>query len=149
MPKAVKRSAAAFAAALFAIQLVQPDHANPAVDASQTLYTLTATPPAVREILDRSCRDCHSDETRWPWYSNVAPVSWLVARDVEDGRSHLNMSEWGRYGASEAGARLLWMSFAAREGTMPPASYLRLHPEARLSEADVRALGAWVESESK
>ena len=149
MLNVVKWSATALAAALFAIQLVQPNRANPAVDESQTLYALTGTPPEVRRILDRSCGDCHSDKTQWPWYSNVAPVSWLVASDVADGRSHLNMSEWGRYDQSEAGARLLWMAFAARDRSMPPAKYLRLHPEARLSEDDVRALTAWVESTSK
>ena len=145
----LKRGAVALLALFCALQLVRPDRANPPVDESRTLYAVTATPPEVREILDRSCRDCHSNETRWPWYSAVAPVGWLVAGDVEKGRERLNMSDWARYEESESKARLMWMAFAARGGTMPPASYLRMHPEARLSDGDVRALADWVDSVEK
>ena len=84
-----------------------------------------------RELFFRACRDCHSNETVWPWYSNVAPVSWLVASDVYEAREHLNVSDWGRpkQDGDEAAEML-------REGEMPLWCYLPLHPRARLSDAD-------------
>jgi len=91
--------------------------------------------PRTRQLFLNSCGDCHSNETRWPWYSHVAPASWLVQRDVEEGRSHFNVSEWGREGneGDEAAEEL-------ESGEMPPWFYLPLHPEARLSAADEQAL---------
>jgi mono/diheme cytochrome c family protein len=87
--------------------------------------------PRTRELFLRTCGDCHSNRTRWPWYSRVAPVSWLVAHDVAGGREHLNVSEWHREQrhAEEAAEEL-------RGGEMPLPTYLRMHPEARLSPAE-------------
>jgi len=87
--------------------------------------------PRTRELFFRACADCHSNQTKWPWYSRVAPVSWLVVKDVEQGRSHLNVSEWQRpqKDAHEAAEEL-------REGKMPLPLYLPAHPEARLSAAE-------------
>lgn len=87
--------------------------------------------PATRELFERSCADCHSNRTRWPWYSRVAPVSWLVASDVRAGRKHLNVSEWDRpqRHADEAAEEV-------REGKMPLRGYLAVHPAARLDEAE-------------
>ena len=84
-----------------------------------------------RELFFRVCRDCHSNKTEWPWYSVVAPISWLVQRDVEEGRSHFNVSEWGRdENHGDKAAKLL------REGEMPPWFYLPAHPEAQLSDGE-------------
>lgn len=91
--------------------------------------------PQTRELAQRACFDCHSNETMWPWYSNIAPVSWLVQRDVEEGREHLNFSEWGR-GHEEADE----MAEVIYEGSMPPSYFLITHPEARLSEAEKQTL---------
>src|SRR5690242_7146490 len=86
--------------ALFAaMQLVQPDRRNPPVDPSHSL--LAKASPGVRAILDRSCRDCHSNDTRWPLYSRVAPMSWLVASHVHDGRDCFNYSEWTSYDSDD------------------------------------------------
>jgi mono/diheme cytochrome c family protein len=87
--------------------------------------------PQTRELFYRSCVDCHTNETRWPWYSRVAPASWLLQKHVHEGREHLNVSEWGMadYDADEAAEEV-------REGEMPLPSYLRLHPEARLSDEE-------------
>ena len=87
-----------------------------------------------RELTVRACFDCHSNETVWPWYSNVAPVSWLVQRDVDEGRSELNYSEWNRSQEGEESAETV------REGSMPPGVYLLTHPEARLDDAQLAAL---------
>ena len=91
--------------------------------------------PQTRALAVRACFDCHSNETRWPWYARVAPVSWLVRLDVEEGRRDLNFSEWHREQeeASEA-ARTIY------DGSMPPARYLLLHPSARLTTEEKRLL---------
>ncbi|WP_457599184.1 heme-binding domain-containing protein [Hydrogenimonas sp.] len=119
--------------ALLLIQLVPYgwDHTNPPVVAEPQWDT-----PKTRELFMRACGDCHSNETKWPWYSRIAPVSWLVAYDVAEGREHFNVSMWGiqkKNDGDEAAEEL-------REGEMPPLPYLLLHPEARLDETERAAL---------
>jgi hypothetical protein len=99
--------------------------------------------PKVASILDRSCADCHSNKTRWPWYSNVAPVSWFVIGHVNDGRRDLNFSEWGNYDLRRQNARLQQMCDLASSGTMPLSSYTPLHSGSKLTAADVKALCDW------
>jgi hypothetical protein len=84
-----------------------------------------------RAIAKKACFDCHSNEVVWPWYSNVAPVSWLVQRDVDEGRRAMNFSEWGRNGL-DAGE----IAEVIQEGEMPPAQYKLMHPTARLTAAE-------------
>ena len=113
--------------ALFAaIQLVPygRDHANPPVTQAATFG-----PGAGRDLARGACMDCHSNETVWPWYSNVAPMSWLVQRDVEQGREALNFSEWDR--PQEGTKDLIEI---VEDGDMPPANYELLHPDARLTD---------------
>jgi hypothetical protein len=91
--------------------------------------------PQTRQLAQRACFDCHSNETQWPWYSKVAPVSWLITRDTIEGREHVNFSDWGRYSEeAEEFAEVI------REGEMPLPIYLPLHPEARLSAAEQQQL---------
>jgi mono/diheme cytochrome c family protein len=93
--------------------------------------------PRTRELFFRACKDCHSNQTEWPWYSFVSPASWLVQRDVEEGRSHFNVSEWGRAeNHGDEAAKLV------RGGEMPPWFYLPAHPEARLSDREREELVA-------
>ncbi|SRR5690606_3144001 len=105
------------------------------VGGSRSNPPVTGTPawdsPRTQELFVRSCADCHSNETRWPWYSYVAPASWLVVSDVEHGREHLNVSEWDRpqKDADEAAEEVA-------DGTMPLRAYLAAHPSARLSPAE-------------
>lgn len=124
----LKRSALVAVLLLVVLQLVPygRDHANPPVTAEPAWDS-----PRTRELAARACFDCHSNETRWPWYSHVAPVSWLVQRDVDEGREHLNLSEWDRpqQHADEAAEVL-------REGEMPPWFYLPLHAQAHLSATE-------------
>jgi hypothetical protein len=97
--------------------------------------------PATRALAARACFDCHSNETKWPWYSYVAPASWLVAHDVEEGRSRLNLSEWGMpSGGGEGGEGAGEAAEVIAGGYMPPAQYLLMHPEARLSDAEKQQL---------
>ncbi|MEO8196477.1 MAG: heme-binding domain-containing protein [Thermoanaerobaculia bacterium] len=119
---------------LLAIQLVPYgwNHTNRAVVAEPKWDT-----PRTRELFFRACSDCHSNETKWPLYSRVAPVSWLVYNDVQEGREHLNVSQWNRpqKDAHEAAEQL-------QKGEMPLPIYLPLHPEARLSAAEKAELVA-------
>lgn len=104
-------------------------------------------PLAVAPLLSRACNDCHSNETRWPWYGRVAPVSWIVAHHVHDGRNHLNFSEWSEY-ESDPGTAAHKLGEIARlvgQGAMPPWYYRATHREARLSDADRRVLIDWAE----
>ncbi len=92
--------------------------------------------PKTRELFMRACGDCHSHETKWPWYAKIAPVSWLVYYDVMEGRKHFNVSAWGvqKKNEGEDAAEEL------AEGEMPPKPYLLMHPEARLSPQEKEAL---------
>lgn len=112
------------------------NHSNPPIIAEPTWDSAST-----RTLAQRACFDCHSNVTRWPWYSHVAPMSWLVQNHVDEGRSVLNFSDWtrGNTDASEAAE-------AVREGEMPPRSYLLLHPEARLTETEREQLASGLDA---
>ncbi|MEP7355180.1 MAG: heme-binding domain-containing protein [Acidobacteriota bacterium] len=96
--------------------------------------------PETADLMQRACYDCHSNRTVWPWYSNVAPISWLVQRDVNGGRRHLNFSEW-----EKPSQHAKDVANQVNSGEMPPWFYLPMHPNAKLSDADVKALMAGAE----
>lgn len=100
--------------------------------------------PRVRAVLDRSCGDCHSDHTRWPWYSRTAPVSWVLYRDVSKGRAKLNFSDW-KQKTGTANARME-ICDAVTDGNMPLHGYTLLHSDAKLSKEDVELICNWAES---
>lgn len=104
-------------------------------------------PPPIAAVLRRACYDCHSNRTRWPWYSHIAPVSWLVAHDVALGRRELNFSEWQTYYPQTRMRKLRWMERAVNECAMPPRDYLLMHRQARLNDAERAALTRWIESQ--
>lgn len=106
------------------------DHTNPPVTKEPTWDS-----PATQSLFQRACFDCHSNQTVWVWYSEVAPVSWLVQRDVNGGRRHLNFTEW-EGPQRHAGD----IAIQVKQGDMPPWFYLPMHPTARLSDAEKRAL---------
>jgi hypothetical protein len=121
--------------ALFALAQLVPygrSHTNPPVQAEPKWDS-----PRTRALAVRACYDCHSNQTTWPWYSNVAPISWLTQNDVTGGRSALNFSEWNR--PQDAKGDLVE---AVRGGGMPPWFYKPLHPRSKLSQADTDKLVA-------
>ena len=128
MSKKVLLALGALVALALLIQLVPygHNHTNPAVVAEPNWDS-----PQTKALFDRACADCHSNDTVWPWYSNIAPVSWLVQRDVEEGRSRLNSSVWGTQ-RIETGE----ISEVIRGGEMPMPVFLITHPEARLTQAE-------------
>jgi hypothetical protein len=111
------------------------DHTNPPVSAEPAWDS-----PRTKALAVAACFDCHSNETEWPWYTNVAPMSWLIQRDVDAGRDALNFSEWDRRQDAEDVGEVI------REGEMPPWSYGILHPGARLSDAEKERLIAGLEA---
>jgi mono/diheme cytochrome c family protein len=122
---------------LIAIQFVPVDRVNPPVEAE------VPAPAQVRVILRRACYDCHSNETVWPWYSQVAPFSWLLARDVREGREELNFSTWNQYSIQQQVKKLRESWKEVSEGDMPPWYYLPVHRDAGLSAEDRTALHNW------
>jgi hypothetical protein len=106
-------------------------------------------PENVQSILKRSCYDCHSSHTNWPWYSHIAPVSWLVADDVVKGRKKLNFSEWSRIADAKKEARLTEMCELTKSDEMPLPNYLIIHKEAVLTPEDKEILCKWTDAEVK
>jgi len=124
-------------AVLVAIQMVPVDRTNPPVEG------VVAAPQEVYAVLERSCFDCHSNQTRWPWYSRVAPVSWLVARDVHAAREEMNFTEWNRMDARKQAKKIEECWEMVEQGKMPLPYYLPMHREARLSDADKALIRDW------
>jgi hypothetical protein len=119
------------------LQLVPVDRSNPPVRAG------FFGPDRVEQILKRSCYDCHSYETRWPWYSRIAPISFMVAHNVKEARAELNFSEWRTYGSAkraEIGAEMIDL---IEKNEMPPPLYAVMHGETRLSGAELETLRNW------
>ena len=104
-------------------------------------------PPEVAGVLERSCMDCHSNRTDWPWYSHVAPASWFVADHVNHGRRHLNFSRWGEYGRRDRLELLDGICATTKGGSMPLGSYTLVHRGARLSHRDWQTLCVWAGEE--
>jgi hypothetical protein len=126
---------------LIVAQLIRPDRRNPPIDPSRTLEAQLGTAGGLGAILDRSCGDCHSNATVWPWYTEIAPLSWLMAYGVAEGRKTVNFSEWAGYTPGVQHALLAASCQAASSGKMPGA-YASLKPETRLSAQDVETICA-------
>lgn len=128
---------AAVAVGFVALQLVPLDRDNPPIESG------LSAPDAIQALLERSCYDCHSHETRWRWYGYVAPVSFLVAHDVHEARDKMNFSTWKAYRPDERADMIGEALEEVSEDAMPPWHYLIMHPSARLSETDRDLLAAW------
>lgn len=122
---------------LGAIQLVRPRRTNPPGTGE------IEAPAQVQRVLRRSCYDCHSNRTVWPWYSQVAPVSWLLYSDVSEGRHHMNFSEWKSLTPERRAKKQRAVGKAVKSGDMPPWYYLPMHRKARLTTADKQLLEKW------
>ena len=120
------------------IQFIPVEKTNPPVKSD------LGAPDNIASILRASCYDCHSNETNWPWYSSVAPVSFLVAGDVVEGREHLNFSEWNKYSSKEQSELLAEMIEEIEKEAMPLTSYTFTHPNAKLDPYRINLLKEWV-----
>jgi cytochrome c5 len=147
--KILKWVAIVLAVIVAGMQFIRPARTNPPVDESHTIQAQAHVTPEVAAILDRSCNDCHSNQTRWPWYTNVAPVSWFVISHVNDGRRQMNFSDWAQYSTDDQQGYLKKICREVKSGGMPLSSYLWLHHEAKLSDEDVKALCDWASAGSQ
>jgi hypothetical protein len=132
------------AISMVAIQFIPVALTNPPETADEI-----DAPPAVQAILQRSCYDCHSNETKWPMYSRIAPVSWLIVHDVNEGRSDLNFSEWQSESQASQSDMKEEILEKITEGDMPLKKYLLIHRHATLSPADKSILKTWVQAGSE
>lgn len=137
--KILKIAFTSVVAVLVAMQFIQPARTNPASDSSASFEAVARPPAEVATGLRRACGDCHSNQTIWPWYSRVAPVSWMIAQDVKEGRAHLNFSEWNRTGPGMEQPDMSEVCEEVQAGRMPPKSYALLHPNTGLSTREVAA----------
>ena len=138
MHKRLTQAAVVFVVVLAAAQFVRPVRANPAIDVSRTIQ---AQASELGAVLDRSCRDCHSNATVWPGYTQVAPLSWLMSYAVTKGREVVNFSEWTSYSPEQQQLLLAVSCQDARSGKMP-GLYTMLQPDTQLSKQDVETICA-------
>lgn len=124
------------------IQFIPVDRSNPPVTEE------IIAPEKVSIILETSCYDCHSNETNWPWYAYVAPVSFFVAGDVNTARKHLNFSEWDKYDEKRRSKKLDGVMELVEKGVMPLSSYTFLHSDAKMNPEKVKVIKDWVNSTS-
>ncbi len=130
--------------------LPNPPRSNPAVVPSQTIEANLRVPKHVSNMIGRACANCHSNQTQWPWYSRVAPLSWMIHKDVIQARQVLNFSEFRSAGDEWPGSAMGMLAAACAaldSGTMPPASYVLMHPEARLSRSDKQMFCEWTRTQ--
>ena len=137
------------AAVLAAASLtINPSRTNPPRVAGHDLFATNAPPPEIAALIRGACYDCHSAETKWPWYSRVAPMSWWLADHVNEGRKHLNFSDWPHDDARRAARKWSRISEAVSSGSMPLPSYTWAHAEARFSAEQRDRFVKWAEAEA-
>ena len=142
MKRALKLAGLGLLGLLVAAQFVRPSHSNPPTDPNSTIASQYGKSSTLVAVIDRSCAECHSNATTWPSYTQVAPLSWVAASAVKQGRQVVNFSEWARY-SPEQQRRLLEASCeAASAGRMPGSFYTSLEPRARLSSDDIATICA-------
>ena len=128
------------------IQFFRIDKSNPEINPQMNFVQLVDAPTDIKELLRTSCYDCHSHETVYPWYSNIAPVSWWLKDHINHGRGHLNFSIWGEYEDRRKDHKLEEIIEEVKEHEMPLKSYLIAHSDAKLDDAQIEQLTSWVQS---
>lgn len=134
---------------LIIAQFFRIDKTNPTVEANKDYLQLTNTPAKVKKLISAACYDCHSYQTAYPWYTNVAPVSWYVKNHVNHGREHLNFSEWGNYTRNQQQHKMEESHEVTQSGEMPMFSYKLIHPTAWISKEERQLLISWFKQESE
>ena len=128
------------------IQFIRPDMAPVPVNPSHTIQAVTTVSPNIDKMLHQSCYDCHSNETKWPWYAQISPVSWWLKSHVNDGRQALNFSEFATLSKKKQLKKLDDACDQVKQGDMPLKTYLPMHPAAKLTGADRGVLCTWFTS---
>lgn len=128
---------------LVLIQFYRPAK-NIATETPKTDFLAVTNPTnSTAKLIRDACYDCHSNNTKYPWYNNIAPVSWVIAHHVDEGKEHLNYSEWSTFSVKKKNHKLEEMIEMLEEREMPLESYLPMHPEAKLSNEQITELNAW------
>lgn len=148
MKKVLKYLAVGFPIALFIIQFIPVDLPENNADLSKDMILTEDAPDEVKFILSKSCYDCHSNQTVYPWYSNVAPVSWLVAKDTREAREELNFSEWAELSKRKKIKILNELAEEIEERNMPLKIYTVIHRDAILTDEEINTLVSWTKSQS-
>ncbi len=148
MRKILKVLVLVLALAFIALQFVRPDFTNPTVVEFETLAASTQVPPEVEQVLTRSCNDCHTHETSYPWYSRVSPFNWFLAGHIDDGRRHLNLSVWNTYSREKKTHKLEEICEMVESAAMPLPSYLWIHRDAVLKKGEAELLCNWAKIEA-
>ena len=139
MKKQLKHAGMIIVVVLAAAQLIRPDRTNPPTDPSRSIQGHVGATSELIPVLNRACGDCHSNETVWPWYTKVAPTSWLMVYAVKEGRKAVNFSEWTAYSPAQQQMLLTESCQDASNGKMP-GIYTALRPETALSTRDVETI---------
>ena len=142
MSKRLMQAVVVLVVVFAAAQLVRPERTNPPTDPSRTIRAHVADTSRLPAVLDRACGGCHSNNTAWPSYAEIAPLSWVMARAVAEGRNAVNYSEWGGYSPGQQRTLLAASCDDASTGRMPGGAWTLLHPEARLSSQDIETICA-------
>lgn len=149
MSKTLRRILLGLLAILVVIQFFQIDKTNPDTNPEEDFLYLTAPPTELGMLIKDACYDCHSHETRYPWYTYVQPVAWWIKDHIDEGREHFNLSVWATYDAEKRAHKLEEAIEEVEEGHMPLPSYTWVHGEADLTDAQRREMTAWFENQMK
>lgn len=147
MKKALKIIAIVLFVGFIVIQFIRPDFTNPPVIQAETLEATTQVPDNVQAILKRSCNDCHTNETIYPWYSKIQPSAWFLKGHIDDGRRHLNFSTWNTLELRRKRKKLEEVCEQVEGKMMPLPSYLWVHWSAKLSDEEGKILCDWAKAE--
>jgi Haem-binding domain len=147
MKKGIKIAAAVLLIGFIAIQFFGIDKTNPPVVDSDTMEAAIAVPPDISLILGRSCNDCHSNKTIYPWYANIQPSGWFLKGHIDDGRNELNFSKFNTFDTKKKVRKLEEICSEVESGQMPLPSYLWIHRDASLTESEKQAICSWTKSE--
>lgn len=134
---------------LVAAQFVRPAKNLSTAASPNEINVKYPVPAEVKAVLERACYDCHSNQTRYPWYAEVQPVAWWLDRHIKDGKRHLNFSEFGSYPVKRATKKMAEVAEEVTHHEMPLASYTWMHAEARLTPAEIKLLADWGENLSQ
>jgi len=135
------------AVAFVVIQFFRIDKASPAIVQGERIEDAVSVPPDVALILGRSCADCHSNSTIYPWYFNIQPVGWFMKDHIDDGRRHFNMSVFNTYAPKKKAKKLEEICEMVESGEMPLPSYLWIHRDAVLKDTEAKAICDWAKQE--
>jgi hypothetical protein len=142
----IKKILLGLAVVFLALQFVRPAKNLSPVPGPQDITTKVAVPAEVRRVFAKACYDCHSDQTRYPWYAEVQPAGWWLASHIQDGKQHLNFSEFGAYDAKKADRKLKQIAREVDDGSMPLHSYTWIHRDAILTATEIKLIGDWAEA---